>query len=286
MQMDEATTARVKAIVTANVDQRGSWLRVQQCYGERQMVPVPKADFTKDTQRLFRGLPFYFVLNRRPEAWVRPFFNAAKSALQELPEKRRNRECVAGVLMHVLVAQKLDWDGLGGISRAQLPPVFPKESRTNIRRNATDLSVGKSNITLYFSLELANPSGRQWKAMKDQISGVAGVMFSLIRAAGASQLVNFDFLDEALQKCLKCRDMLPTLQQTTADDEPSEGMQVEVEYTDGWYPGVVTGVDEIAGGTFSLSIYFECDKSTETNVLYPHPECRRLLAGARKRKRP
>jgi hypothetical protein len=86
----------------------------------------------------------------------------------------------------------------------------------------------------------------------------------------------FRILVGAIQPCLDYRDALPSLQQLhqvelalwkldlptcsvtrsrTADDEPSEGMQVELKFEDGWYLGVVTGVDEVAGGTFSLVLF-------------------------------
>lgn len=68
------------------------------------------------------------------------------------------------------------------------------------------------------------------------------------------------------------------------DPPPADGMQVEVKFDDGWYPGVVTHV-KVTDGVFSLTVWFECDQTTEQDVPYPHHECRRLLTQTRKRKR-
>ena len=73
-------------------------------------------------------------------------------------------------------------------------------------------------------------------------------------------------------------------ERAVTDNELSKGMQVEVKIEDGWYKGVVTGIVKVADAAFSLNIYFECDQITESNVPYPHHECRRLPTGAKKRK--
>jgi hypothetical protein len=168
----------------------------------------------------------------------------------------------------------------------------------------------------FSSIAIAEPSHAEWKATKTQAGGMCSVLRWAIVAAGLEELIDtkeksYNMVAGVIQSCLDYRDALPSLQQlhnvelallkhdlpagslpvgsitssATADDTPSEGMKAELKFEDGWYDGIVTGVDEVAGGTFSLTMYFDCDKSTETNVPYPHPECRRLLAGTRKRKR-